>query len=286
MDSQWIRTTTSENFRQDVIEQSQDCPVVVDFWAEWCQPCQQLMPILEKLAVDFDGRFILVKVNVDEQPELAGAFGVQSIPFVIAMVDGQPASQLPGVMPEPQLKEWIETFVPSAAVEAFNAGQLAEAEQDYATAETHYGKAVAEDPETPQFKIAFARVLLQLNREQECREIVEGLEARGFLEPEAEALKEQLALRDNVEDSGGITTAREALEADPENLELTIRLAEALSVENRYADACELLLDVVKRDRTEVRDKAKEAMVVILGAMGPKSRQAADFRRQLATAFY
>lgn len=286
MDSQWIRTTTSETFRQDVVEQSHDCPIVVDFWAEWCQPCQQLMPILEKLAVDFDGRFILVKVNVDEQPELAGAFGVQSIPFVIAMVDGQPVSQLPGVMPEPQLKEWIESFVPSASVEAFNAGQVAEAEQDYATAETHYAKAVAEDPETPQFKIAFGRVLLQLDREQECREIVEALEARGFLEPEAEVLKEQLALRDNVEDSGGITAAREALNADPENLELTIRLAEALSVENRYADACELLLDVVKRDRTEVRDKAKEAMVVILGAMGPKSRQAADFRRQLATAFY
>lgn len=286
MESQWIRTTTSENFRQDVVEQSQDCPVVVDFWAEWCQPCQQLMPILEKLAVDFDGRFILVKVNVDEQPELAGAFGVQSIPFVVAMVDGQPASQLPGVVPEPQLKEWIETFVPSAAAEAFNAGQVAEAEQDYETAEAHYAKAVAEDPETPSFKIAYARVLLQLNREQECREIVEALEARGFLEPEAESLKEQLELRDNVEDSGGITTAREALEADPENLELTIRLAEALSVENRYADACELLLDVVKRDRSEVRDKAKEAMVVILGAMGPKSRQAADFRRQLATAFY
>ena len=95
MESQWIRTTTTDTFRQDVLEQSANVPVVVDFWAEWCQPCQQLMPLLEKLATEFDGRFILMKVNVDELPEIAGAFGVQSIPFVIAIVDGQPVSQLP-----------------------------------------------------------------------------------------------------------------------------------------------------------------------------------------------
>lgn len=286
MESQWIRTTTADTFRQDVVEQSQDCPVVVDFWAEWCQPCKQLMPILEKLAVDFDGRFILMKVNVDEQPELAGAFGVQSIPFVIAMVDGQPASQLPGVMPEAEVRQWLETFLPSPAVEAFNAGLAAESEEDFATAETHFANAVSLDADAPQFQIAYARILLHLDREQECREIVEKLESRGFLEPEAEVLKEQLELRANVEDSGGITTARAALEADPDNLELIVQLAEAMSVERRYPEACELLLEVVRKDRTVVRERAKEAMVVILGAMGPKSRQAADFRRQLATAFY
>ncbi len=104
-ESQWIRTTTTETFKKDVVEQSMSCPVVVDFWAEWCGPCQQLMPLLEKLATEFDGRFILVKINVDELPEIAGAFGVQSIPFVIAMIDGQPVSQLPGVQPEPQTKQ-------------------------------------------------------------------------------------------------------------------------------------------------------------------------------------
>ena len=286
MDSQWIRTTTSETFGEDVVEQSKSCPVVVDFWADWCQPCKQLMPILEKVTEDFDGRFILVKINVDEQPELAGAFGVQSIPFVVAMIDGQPASQLPGVVDEPQLRQWIETFVPSQAVEAYNSGLTAETAEDFETAETQYGKAATLDPETPQFKIAHARALLQLDRDQECGLIVEELEKRGFLEPEAEALKDQLALKQNVEESGGLLSARQALEADPENLELTIRLAEAMSVDKRYPEACDLLLEVIQKDRTEVRDKAKEAMVAILTAMGPKSRQAADYRRRLSTAFY
>jgi len=286
MESQWIRTTTTETFRQDVVEQSADVPVVVDFWAEWCQPCQQLMPLLEKLAVEFDGRFILMKVNVDELPEIAGAFGVQSIPFVIAMVDGQPASQLPGVVPEDQLREWLNSFCASPAVEAYNAGLQAEGEENLEAAEASFRKAVELDAEAAPFKIALARVLLGLDREQECEEILAGLEARGFLEPEAETLKEQLALRSNVEESGGTQEARQALDADPENIEVKIRLAEALSVDKRYAEACDLLLDVIAQDRTYVRDRAKDAMVVILSAMGPKSKQAADYRRKLSTAFY
>ncbi len=286
MESQWIRTTTVDTFRQDVIDQSNDVPVVVDFWAEWCQPCKQLMPILEKLAEEFDGRFILMKINVDELPEIAGAFGVQSVPLVIAMVEGQPASQLPGVMPEPQVREWLESFCASPAVEAYNAGLQAEGAGDLETAELSFRKAAELDKETAAFRIALARVLLGLDREQECEEILAELQTRGFLEPDAESLKEQLALRTQVEESGGTIQARAALDADPDNVALQIILAEALSVDKRYAEACEMLLAVIAADRTEIRDRAKDAMVVILSAMGPKSQQAAGFRRQLATAFY
>ncbi len=285
-ESQWIRTTTTETFKKDVVEQSMSCPVVVDFWAEWCGPCQQLMPLLEKLATEFDGRFILVKINVDELPEIAGAFGVQSIPFVIAMIDGQPVSQLPGVQPEPQLREWLESFLPSAAVEAYNAGLAQEGAGELESAEVSLRTAVEFDGDAPQFMIARARVLLSLDREQECTEIIERLETRGFLEPEAEALKDQLALRANVEDSGGTAAARQALESDPENMELQIRLAEALCIDKRFDEACDMLLTVIANDRTEVRDKAKEAMVAVLSAMGPKSQHASDYRRRLATAFY
>ena len=250
-ESQWIRTTTSETFRKDVVEQSMSCPVVVDFWAEWCEPCRQLMPLLEKLTTEFDGRFILVKINVDELPEIAGAFGVQSIPFVIAMIDGQPASQLPGVQPEPQLREWLESFLPSPAVEAYNAGLTHEGAGELESAEASLRSAVELDGDPPQFRIAHARVLLSLDREQECKEIIGHLEARGFLEPEAEELKDQLALRENVEDSGGTTAARQALESDPNNMELQIRLAEALCIDKRFDEACDMLLTVIANDRTE-----------------------------------
>ncbi|MCA9049292.1 MAG: tetratricopeptide repeat protein [Planctomycetaceae bacterium] len=284
--SPWIRTTTVETFRADVIDESQKCPVVIDFWAEWCGPCRQLMPILEKLADEFAGRFILMKINVDELPEIAGAFGVQSIPFVVAMLDGQPVAQLPGVQSEHHVRQWLESFVPSPATEAYNAGLQAEGSGDLETAEKLFRDAASHDPETSAFQIALARVLLGLNREQECGEIMEALEARGYLEPEAQSLKEQLEMRHVVEDSGGTAEARKALDADPNNRELQILLAEALSVDKRYAEACDLLLNIISTDYTPVRDKAKEAMVTILSAMGPKSKQAADYRRKLATAFY
>ena len=175
------------------------------------------MPLLEKLAVDFDGRFILMKINVDEQPELAGAFGVQSVPFVIAMVDGQPLSQLPGIVPEPQLKEWLESFLPSPAVEAYNAALQMEAAGEIEKACELLVEAVRLDAEAPIFQIALARVLLALDQDQECEELLQRLENRGFLEPEAQQIKSQLEMKSVVEDSGGITTARAALDADPEN---------------------------------------------------------------------
>ena len=244
------------------------------------------MPILEKLAAEFDGRFILMKINVDELPEIAGAFGVQSIPFVIALSQGQPISQLPGVGSEDKAKAWLESFLPSPALEAHQAGLDAEGSGDFETAEGSFRSAAEIDPANPQYKIALARVLLQLDRDLECGEVLEELEGRGFLEPEAERLKEQLKLRTEVEESGGTAAARQALEADPDNTELQLKLAEALSTDKRYTDACDILLDVIGKDRSEVRDRAKDAMVVILEAMGPKSSQAASYRRRLATAFY
>ena len=107
-DAPSIINTTMETFQNDVIQQSTVRPVIVDFWADWCGPCKQLIPILEKLTTEAKGAFCLVKVNVDQCPEIAGAFGVQSIPFVVAMLDGQPVSQFAGVKPEPELRDMAE----------------------------------------------------------------------------------------------------------------------------------------------------------------------------------
>lgn len=284
--SEWIKSTSMDTFRDDVIEQSMQRPVVVDFWAEWCAPCRQLMPLLEKLANEFQGRFSLVKVNVDECPEIAGAFGVQSIPFVVGVVEGQPVNQFQGVQSEAQLRSWIEALVPSPAVEAYEQGQQHEADGSSELAEGFYRAAVGHDSKNATYKIALARVLLALNRDQESREIIDELNTRGYLEPDAQALVAQLELRSNVEDSGGVQEARKALEADPENLNLQLKLAEALGADSRFEEACELCLAIVAKDRSGLGTQAKEVMVGVLGVMGPKSKLASDLRRRLATAFY
>lgn len=285
-DSPNVISTTMETFRQDVIEQSQVRPVVVDFWADWCGPCKQLMPLLEKLANEAKGAFCLVKVNVDECPEIAGAFGVQSIPFVVAMVDGQPASHFAGVQTEPQLRDWLKSFMPSPAMEAWDQGQQHEADGSIELAEASYRKASELEPEVAEFRIAHIRVLMELNRDLEAREILDELNNRGFLEPEAQALLDQLEMRSQVEESGGAAEARKALEASPDDLTLQLKLAEALGADSRFEEACNMLLEIVKKDRGGVGVPAKEAMVGLLTVMGSKSKLASEFRRKLATAFY
>jgi putative thioredoxin len=282
----WIRSTTNDTFRADVIDESMNRPVVVDFWAEWCQPCRQMMPALEAAADELQGRICLVKVNIDECGEIASAFGVQSIPFVVAVVNGQPVSQFQGAQSPEQIRAWLEQLVPSPALEAFDQGQRHETDGAIDLAEASYRKAVEHDGTVPAFKIALARVLLGLDREQECREIIDDLNTRGFLEPEAEALQEQLEVRERVDDSGGVQEARNTLEADPADLSKQLQLAEALGADNRFEEACEICLAIIRQQRDGVGEKAKEVMVGILTVMGPKSKLASQLRRQLATAFY
>ncbi len=285
-DAPSIINTTMETFQNDVIQQSSVRPVVVDFWADWCGPCKQLIPILEKLTTEANGAFCLVKVNVDQNPEIAQAFGVQSIPFVVAMLDGQPVSHFAGVKPEPELRAWLKSFMPSPAAEAFDQGQQHEADGSPELAEACYRKASELEPEFAAFRINHARVLLELNRDQECREIVDELNKRGYLEPEAQALVAQLEIRGQVEESGGVVEAKKSLEAHPDDLILKLRLAEAYGADSRFEEACELCLELVKKNRDGVGIQAKEVMVGLLTVMGSKSRLAADFRKRLATAFY
>lgn len=285
-DAPSIISTTMETFRQDVIEQSQVRPVVVDFWAEWCGPCKQLVPLLEKLANEAKGAFCLVKVNVDECAEIAGAFGVQSIPTVVAMVDGQPVSQFTGLKTEEQLQGWLKGLLPSPAIEAYEQGQQHEADGAIELAEASYRKAAELEPEEAVFRIAHARVLIELNRDQESREILDELNKRGFLEPDAQALVTQLEFRSQVEESGGVVEARKALDANPDDLTLQLKLAEAWGADSRFEEACKLLLEIVQKDRSGVGVQAKEVMVGLLTVMGAKSKLAAEYRRKLATAFY
>src|SRR5262245_15542215 len=112
---EWTIDVSAATFEREVLERSREVPVIVDFWATWCGPCRQLAPLLEKLVEERQGQIVLAKVNIDEDSDLAGLFGVQSIPYVVAFRDGHPIEQFRGLLPEEQLREWIDRLVPSAA---------------------------------------------------------------------------------------------------------------------------------------------------------------------------
>ncbi|WP_010587428.1 thioredoxin [Schlesneria paludicola] len=283
--SAYVINVTRETFEQEIIQKSMEVPVVVDFWAPWCNPCRQLAPILESLAEEMGGKFILAKVNTDEQPEIAQAFRVESLPTVFGMVQGQPVDQFTGLLSAEQIREWLARLLPSPAQQLAQEGMKL-AETDPKAAELKYRQALELMPDEDGLKILLAGVILKQGRLDECATILEALEQRGFLEPEAERLKSELDVRRTAAESGGVEEARKVAEADPTNLIAQIHLAEAYAASQQHRKALEICLEIVQKDFGEARAEAKSTMVKIFDMLGPGSELTSEYRRKLATALY
>ncbi len=283
--SPWIIDGTEQNFDQEVVQRSQELPVIVDFWATWCGPCQELGPILERLANEYAGQFLLVKVDVDQQPGLAQAFGVRSIPHVFALRHGQLVDHFQGALPEEQIRQWLAQFQPSPAELLLQEARKLE-QEDVAAAEAKYREALELAPQEDRIRIELARMLAKQHRNADAREIITKLEARGFLEPEAENIKAELDLRAAAADAGGVGECRAALAASPSDPKLKLKLADALGAAQQFQEALELCLAVVQTTTGDVRNDARTTMVNLFQVLGPEAELTKTYRRKLATALY
>lgn len=283
--SAWIFEPTIDTFEKEVVERSMTVPVVIDFWATWCQPCLLLAPILEKLVNEYQGQFFLAKVETEKNPELAGAFGVQSIPLVVALREGRPVDAFQGALSETQVREWLTRILPSESERLLGEAITLEATSP-ADAETRYRRVVELEPESAPALIGLGRVLLAQGKVDEVQPLVDKLEARGFLEAEAEQLKSQLALKTAAASfSGDIEGARSAASKDPQNIDLQVDLAETLAASGKFEEALDLCLGHIARDKAGAGVRAKEAMLTILGSM-TDHELAGQYRRKLATLLY
>ena len=284
--SQWVfNCTTVPQFEAEIIAKSNEVPVIVDLWSPNCQPCLMLAPILERLVNAQNGQILLAKVNVAECQELATALQVSSIPDVYVFVNGQVVDRFIGMKPEAELKKWIARFVPTEAEQlVIDARKLEVADQ--VTAEAKLRRSLElEDKATT--KLHLARVLLAQDRDADCLELIEQLESRGYLEPEGEVLKSQLGMRAAAEESGGVKAAREACDANPEDLALRVSYAAALAVDGNNMDAFDTLLDVVARNKGgEHADNAKQQMVKLFDVLGSGNALVGEYRKKLATLLY
>ena len=283
--SPFIHETTAESFEQDVMVRSQELPIVLDFWAPWCDPCRQLTPLLEKLVVEDAGRWLLVKINIDDCQELAQAFGVESIPLLVAFLDGQPVDSAPGVQTEEQLREWLARFVPSHASVLVADGDALEATEP-AQAAAKYREALVLEPDNSEVKIRLARVAMTLDDTAGAAALVGELEERGFLEPEAQALKDQLDVTSSASLSGGVDEARKAAQESPADEDLQLKLAEALAAERQFEEAFEVCLGIVGRDRDGRGQDARDALVTFFGMPTANPELVSTARRRLATLLY
>lgn len=278
--SPWIVNTSPDTFEQDVFERSHEAPVIVDFWAAWCAPCRALAPVLEALAVEFDGKFILVKANTEEVSEAATKFNVQGIPAVYAVIDGEVVDFFTGALPEAQIRSWLDRlFTVSTFLEAKRLEESAPA-----AAEAKYRMLAEQTPNNAEFQIGLARALLAQELFDDCQQVISELEKRGFLEPEAEKVKAALDLRGM--EGVDIDSLKKEAAADPGNLTLQLKLAEALAGAQQYEAALQACLAIVEQDRKGVGDAARQVMIDIFRVLPSDSELTTTYRRKLSTALY
>jgi putative thioredoxin len=283
--TQWVIDVGDADFEKQVLQRSRQVPVVVDFWAEWCGPCKQLGPLLEKAAADRKGKFILAKVNVDEAPRLAQYFRIESIPAVLAFKDGQAVNGFVGLLPESDLKMFLDDLAgPSAGDPLVKAAALEE--KDPAAAEKIYRDALAADDANHPARLGLARVLVATKRDEEALKVLETVPDAGDVGAEALKLRRTIEMRKAAATAGDEVELRKKIAADPDNAQLLLELGNVLATKGQYEPALEALLKAAEQDKELGRGPVRELMVKIFEIVGVRSALADRYRDRLRGVLY
>jgi putative thioredoxin len=285
-DSPFIVTLTADNFESVVIDGSFDRPVLVDFWADWCAPCRMLMPILAKLAEEYGGRFILAKLNTEEEQALAAQFGIRSLPTVQVFRDGRPVDQFMGALPEPQIREFLDRHLPRASDGLLAQAQGMLAAGDLGRARDLIERARAEDPENPRVALADIQIAAAQGRAEEAQSAIDRLPIELANDPEVVALRGQLLFASALAGAPAPSDLESRLAADPRDSEARYQLAAHRVMAGDYESALDLLLDLVRRDRAYGEDAGRKGMVAIFDLLGGAGDLVSRYRARMMNALY
>ena len=282
--SEFAFDVSIEEFEAKVLIPAETVPVVVDFWAPWCEPCKVLKPMLEKLAEEYKGRFILAKVNSDESPELAQHFGVRSIPSVKVLFQGQLVDEFNGAIPESQIRAFLDRIALPEGPEQINlreqaAALVAEGKLDDALA--ILVQASQANPQDQAIQLDAVDVLMLLGRKDEAKQLLAGDYAN---EPErANALRARLALLDGAADTAPLEAR---LAANPDDHAARLELSKAYAAQSRFREALDAALEVVRRDRFFDEGAGRKAILALFEALSGEQYDdlVREFRRKLSAA--
>ena len=279
--SQWVIDATSADFQEKVVDRSRELPVVIDFWAPWCGPCRALGPVLEKLAAEKDGAFLLAKVNTDEHPDLAQAFQVNGIPAVFAIRDGKLVNKFEGMLPEDEVRKFLDTLAPTDAETAL--GKALEVEgSDPKAAVAAYRQLFGEEPDNPAVRLGLARALLAASgSETEIEALLAPIDV-GEHADEAERLRTIVKLRAIPHSEGDLTAAK----AGGTTAEALFRVGQVLAARGEYLPAMEELLKAAEEDKKLGGSSIRELMVQIFTVIGARSLEADEYRGRLRNLLY
>ena len=284
--SAFAREITSADFNQAVIEGSRQTPVLVDFWAPWCGPCRALTPILERLADEYDGKFMLVKVNSDQNLDLAQQYGIRSIPNVKAFVDGQMVDEFLGALPESAVRDFIDRLLPTPA-ELMRRDATIQAEAgDRERALALLDRAAELEANNIPVQADRIELLLDLGRIPEARAIASRLGPFASQEARMGRALARLQLADVEAGQSDPTALETRVRSNPDDLETRLRLAKLYASQERYEAALEQLLEITRRDRAFGDEAGRKSMLAIFDLLQGQSELVSRYRKLLASALH
>jgi putative thioredoxin len=285
-----IKETTTQTFVKDVIEESKRQPVLIDFWAPWCGPCKQLTPILEKVVRAAKGKVKLVKMNIDEHPAIPGQMGIQSIPAVIAFVNGQPADGFMGALPEAQVTAFIERLtkdkIGGAAQDLLKEAEAMLAGGDPAGAAEVYAELLAEEPGNVAALAGLARCYFETGAADKAKQTLATVPEAKRNDPAVAAVRSQIELAEQAATLGPIAELEKKVAANPLDHQARYDLALAFNAKGQRAEALDQLIEIVRRDRKWNDDGARKQLVQLFEAWGPTDEATVAGRKRLSSVLF
>lgn len=285
-----VRETTTRDFMKDVIEASATVPVLVDFWAEWCGPCKQLAPVIEKVVRAAKGKVKLVKMNIDQHPEVAGQMGIRSIPAVIAFKGGQPVDGFMGAVPEGQIKTFVDKLTaggaPSPVDQLVAEGEAALAAKDLQTASQYFSAVLQQEPENLAALFGLADVCVTAGQFAEAKELLASVPAASAKDPRAAALEARMALAEQSAGLDDVIELEARITRDPADHQARFDLALVLAGKGHRNEAVDQLIEIIRRDRAWNEDGGRKQLLTFFEAWGPKDPATLYGRRRLSSVLF
>jgi putative thioredoxin len=291
-----IKDSNTEQFMADVIETSMQTPVIVDFWAPWCGPCKQLGPVLEKAVRAAKGAVRLVKINIDQNQELAAQMRIQSIPAVYAFYQGRPVDGFVGALPESQIKSFVSRLVratggaaagPSPVEQALEQAKSALASGDTGTASALFGQVLAHEPQNAAAAAGLARCYISAGEIARAKEVLDRVPAEQANDAEVQAARSALELAEQASaSSGALPDLRQRVAQNPNDHQARYDLAMALYAQGDRETAVDELLEIVRRDRGWNDEAARKQLLKLFEAFGPTDPLTLSARRRLSSILF
>jgi putative thioredoxin len=269
------------DFPQHVLEESKQRPVVVDFWAPWCGPCKSLKPVLEKLAAEYGGKFLLAKINSDDNQELATQYGVRGIPSVKAFINGEQVDEFSGALPESEVRAFLDRLIPSPADELRQQAATARMAGDISGALQFLADASKLDPEHVGVRLDAAEIMLDLGEADEVRRLIGSV--TDDADPRVPQMKARLQFMGAAGEDQAALNARVA--ANENDLEARLKLANLLVAAGQYEAGMDQLLEIVRRDRRFDDDIGRKTLLSVFNLLDGDER-VSRYRRLLSSALY